>query len=151
MRDALALRNDTRAVVRDVKIVRQHQTANHPAKLRVKIHLFEGGSTVSSVKQQLVELRRVLFHHRRDLVVHEVLHPSCLLDLIQRFLTQSLSTHGSAGWHQLLKRLRLELDDGLGQHWMHHAGCTTKGLCALVHPQAQQVQALGVHLLPLTA
>ena len=138
-------------MVGDVKIVRKHQPAHHPAKLRVKVHLFEGGSTVSGVKQQLIKLRRVLFHHGGDLVVHKVLHTGCLLNLIQRFLAQRLGAHGSAGGHQLLKRLRLELNDGLGQHWMHHAGCATEGLCALVHPQTQQVQTLGVQLLPLTA
>ena len=121
MRDAPALGNHARAVVGDKKVVGKHQTANHTTQLCVVIHLFEGRSAVSCVKQQLVELRRVLLHHGGDLVVHEILYTGSLLHLVEGFLAQSLRAHRTARWHQLLKRLRLELDDGLGQHWMHHA------------------------------
>ena len=86
MRNAPALGNHTRAVVGDKKVVGKHQAANHTTELSVVIDLFKGRSAVSGVKQQLIELRRVLLHHGGDLVVHEILYTGSLLHLIEGFL-----------------------------------------------------------------
>ena len=117
----------------------------------VVVDLFEGRTTVASVEKLLVKLRRVLFHHRSDLVVHEVLHTAGLLKLFDRLFAHNLRANRAASRHQLFKSLCLELNDGLGQHRMGRARRATEGLGTLFHAKAQKVQALGVHGLPLRA
>ena len=117
----------------------------------VVVDLFEGRTTVASVEKLLVKLRCVLFHHRSDLVVHEVLHTAGLLELFYRLFAHDLRANRAASRHQLLEGLCLELNDGLGQHRMGRARRATEGLSALFHAKTQEVQALGVHRLPLRA
>ena len=117
----------------------------------VKIDLLEGRTAVASVEKLLIELRGVLFHHRGDLVVHEILHTAGLLELFHRLFAHDLRANRAASGHQLLEGLCLELNDGLGQHWMGRACRATEWLGALFHAKAQQVQALGVHRLPVGA
>ena len=117
----------------------------------VVVDLFEGRTAVSGVEELLVELRCVLLHHRGELVIHEILHATGLLELFDRLFAHDLRANRAASGHQLLQGLRLELDDGLGDHWMHRTGRAAEGLGAFFDAQAQQIKALGVHLLPIGA
>ena len=133
MRDPVALRNDAGAGVRDVNVIGQAQLADHTVQLLVKIDLFEDRTAITKVKQRLIKLRCVLFHHRRDLVVHEILNTGRLLRLINRFLAQNLRSYRATRGHQLLHGLRLELDNGFCQHWVRSTGRTTERFCSFLY------------------
>ena len=99
MGKARTLRNDTRPVVRDVNVVGQAQFGHHSAQLSVVIDLLERRTTVSGVVQELIKLRCVLFHHRGDLVIHEILHTRGLLELVHGLFAQNLSADRAASRH----------------------------------------------------
>ena len=121
VREPWALGHDAGAVVGDVNVVCQAQFGHHAAQLVVVIDFLEGRTTVASVEKLLIELRCVLFHHRGDLVVHEILHATGLLELFHRLFAHDLAANRATSGHELLEGLCLELNDGLGQHWMGRA------------------------------
>ena len=149
VRDPVALRSHAGAGIRDVNVIGQAQLANHTVQLLVKIDLFEDRTTITKVKQRLVELRCVLFHHRRNLVVHKILNTGRLLRLVNRFLAQNLRSYRPTRGHQLLHGLRLELDNGFCEHWVRRTCCTTERFCSFLNLQAKKVQTFSVHLLPV--
>ena len=71
------------------------------------------------------------------------------MGLLQRLFSNNLRPYGSPSGHQFFQGLRLELDNGFGQHRVHRSCCTAEGFCALFDLQAQQLKALGVHHLPV--
>ena len=97
MRDALALAHDARAIVGDVQVVGQDKGAAHAALFLVVVDLLESRAAVANIEQQLVELRCVLFHHRGDLVVHEVLDTLRLHGALTGFFAHDHGAHRTAG------------------------------------------------------
>ena len=138
-------------MVRDVQVIGQHKSAHHATLVLVVVDLLEGGAAVAGVEQKLVKLRRVLFHHICDLVVHVVPHAICLHQLLAGFLAQHLRTHGAFGRQQFFERLGLELDDALGEQRMAHAARAFEGTGALFNVKAQELKALAVLIFPFLA
>ena len=151
VRDARALAHDARAVVWDVQVVRQDQLADHAILFLVEVHLLERRAAVAYVEQQLIKVRGVLFHHRGDLVVHEVAHAVRLHQLLACLFAQHLCAHRTACRQQFLERLGLELHDRLSQQWVGGRGCAFEWLGALIKREAQEFQALAVLLFPILA
>ena len=118
VRNPRTLRNYARSVVRDVQVISQNQLTDHPTQLMIVINLLKRRTTIPGVKQQLVKLRRVLTHHVSNLVIHEVLDTRSLLDFVRSLFAHDFSAHRATRRHQFLERLRLELDDRLGQQRM---------------------------------
>ena len=151
VRDPLAFAHHRRAGVRNIKVIRQHQSAYHAALGLVVIDFLECRATKTNIEQQLIKVRCVLFHHCRDLVVHEVPHAIRLHQLLTCFLAQHLRAHRTACGHQFLERLGLELNNTLCQKWVLHAARALERLGTLFKREAQHLHALAVLLFPLFA
>ena len=151
MDDALAFAHDRAAPVRDVQVVWQHQGTYHAALVLVVVDLLKGRTAVACVEQELIKVRGVLFHHRSDLVVHEVAYAVGLHKLLACFLAQYLRAHGAFGRQKFLQRGGLELDNALGQQRVAHAACAFEWLGALLHGEAQELDTLAVLVFPILA
>ena len=149
MRDPRALTHHTRSVVRDIQVVRQDQLAHHPVTIFVVVHLLKRRATITYIKQQLIKVRCVLFHHRCDLVVHEVTHAVRLHQLLSCLFPQYARAHGPVRGHQFLERLRLELHNRFCQQRMCRSCSTLERTCALIKGKAKQLQALAILLFPI--
>ena len=149
VRDPRALTHHTRSVVRDIQVVRQDQLAHHPVTILVVVHLLKRRAAITHIEQQLIKVRCVLFHHRSNLVIHEVTHPVGLHQLLSRLFPQHARAHGPVRGHQFFQCLCLELHNRFCQQRMRRSCSTLERTCALIKGKAKQLQALAILLFPI--
>ena len=92
-----------------------------------------------------------LTHDLGQLVVHVLLDAASRLNLLWRFFANNLCTYRPLGGEHLGDGLRLEAHHGLGNHRVEHAAGSLPRLRAVFVLQAQQLDTLGVRLLPVLA
>ena len=118
---------------------------------RVVVNLLEGRASKRKLEQHLLHLVAVLCHFLGDEVVHLRLYTISLIHFLRRHLAHNFGTDRARSRIQFAHGLRLETNNGFGQHGVEHARCTRPRLAALFDLHAKQIKALDVSSRPLAA
>ena len=142
---------DVRGAIRQDNVLCGHKQADLTLKAGVVVDLLERRAGGRQAPQHLLVLGPVLDHLLGELVVHVRLHPGSGLPLLGGFLADDFGQHRTLGREGLHDGLRLESDDRLGDHGVHHATGAVPRLRALLVLQPQQLEPVDIRLLPVLA